>query len=57
MKSVHEQVGRWLRRLLTGVRQRASRPQRQWLRQLDSRELRQVAGGLDNTADHPTKGW
>jgi hypothetical protein len=57
MKSVHKQVGRWVRRLLTGGRDRSRAPQRQPLRSLDSHELRQVGGGLVDPADHPTKGW
>jgi len=57
MKSVHKQVGRWVRRLLAGVRERSRAPQRQPLRALDSHELKQVGGGLDEAADHPTKGW
>jgi hypothetical protein len=57
MKSVHKQVGRWVRRLLTGDRDRARNVLRQPLRSLDSRELKQVAGGTADTTDHPTKGW
>jgi hypothetical protein len=57
MKSVHKQVGRWIRRLLTGGRDRSRAPQRQPLRSLDSRELKLVGGGLEDPADHPTKGW
>lgn len=58
MKSVHKQMGRWVRGLLTGVRGRSrAAAQRQPLRSLDSHELKLVAGGTQDTPDHPTKGW
>jgi hypothetical protein len=57
MKSVHKQLGRWIRRLLSGVRKSGSDPMRRPLRSLDSSELKLVAGGLEDPADHPTKGW
>jgi hypothetical protein len=57
MKSVHKQLGRWMRRLLSGERDRSRTVQRQPLRSLDSHELKQVAGGTTDPADHPTKGW
>ena len=57
MKSVHKQVGRWVRQLLAGTKDRVTNAQRTPLRTLDSNELRQIAGGTDTTAQHPTKGW
>jgi hypothetical protein len=56
MKSVHKQMGRWVRQLLSGTRGRDTSAPRTPLRSLDSHELKQVAGGT-TTTDTPTKGW
>lgn len=57
MKSVRKQVGRWLRQWLSSQPQRSSKSRREALRTLDDSELKQVAGGVDGPATHPTKGW